>query len=181
MKKLPILLMLLIAIAVIPSCKLDPEKDTWEYYKEWREANNAWLEEQQSKTDENGKAYYTKVIPEFDANAYVLVHYFNDRSATAGNLSPLLTSTVDVKYIGRMYNKEAFDSSYLKTDSIYRTKLTSLISGWAITLMDMHVGDSCEVIIPYQQAYGSSSTGSILPYSHLVFNMKLVDIPKYEN
>ena len=51
--------------------------------------------------------------------------------------------------------------------------------------MQMHVGDSAQIVIPYQQAYGS--TGSmrngiyvIKPFSTLVFNLKLVDIPYYE-
>ena len=184
MKKLPIFLLGLIAVIAIHSCKLDPQEDTWEYYKEWRDANNAWLEEQQSKTDEDGNPYYKKVIPEFDQSAYVLMHYFNDRKKTEGNLSPLYSSTVDVKYIGRLYDDEPFDSSYLQTtygDSIYRVAgLSNVVEGWAIALMDMRVGDSCEVIIPYQSAYGNQIREAIAPYSHLKFNLKLVDIPGYE-
>jgi FKBP-type peptidyl-prolyl cis-trans isomerase FklB len=113
------------------------------------------------------------------------MHWFNDRSKTAGNLQPYYTSTVDVKYIGRLYNDEAFDSSYLLTetygDSIYRTKVTAVISGWTIALQEMHVGDSVEVIIPYQSAYGLSGSGTaVLPFSNLKFNIKLVDIPYWE-
>ena len=124
MRKLPIIFILLLA-AVIPSCKLDPVTDAWEYYKEWREGNQAWLEEQIAKKNDDGTPYYNKVTPEFDHNAYVLIRYLNDRSKTEGNLTPLTSSTVDVKYIGRTYDDVAFDSSYLRTspaDSIYRTK-----------------------------------------------------------
>ncbi|MDE6074493.1 MAG: FKBP-type peptidyl-prolyl cis-trans isomerase, partial [Muribaculaceae bacterium] len=49
-----------------------------------------------------------------------------------------------------------------------------------IALEKMHVGDSVEVIIPYQAGYGASSSGSILPYSTLRFGIKLVNIPYYE-
>lgn len=174
----------LIATIAIHSCKMDPEEDTWEYYEDWRNANNEWLEAQKSKTDAEGNFYYKTVIPEFDQSAYVLMHYFNDRTKTEGNLSPFYTSTVDVKYIGRLYNDEAFDSSYLQTtygDSIYRIRgLSSVIQGWAIALMDMRVGDSCEIIVPYQSGYGSQIRDAINPYSHLKFNIKLVDIPGYE-
>jgi FKBP-type peptidyl-prolyl cis-trans isomerase FklB len=44
----------------------------------------------------------------------------------------------------------------------------------------MHVGDSVEVVIPYQLGYGTTITGSIPPYSMLKFNMRLVDIPYYQ-
>lgn len=85
-----------------------------------------------------------------------------------------------VKYIGRFYNGTAFDSSYLQTDSIFETKLSSVVSGWQIALQNMHVGDSCEVVIPYQSAYGSTGYSSVPPYSNLVFHMKLKDIPDWE-
>ena len=101
---------------------------------------------------------------------------------TKDNLKPLLTSTVDVKYIGRLYNDVAFDSSFLRTtpaDSVFRTKLTGVIEGWQIALMNMHIGDSCEIVIPSDQAYGSSGSGSIYPYSALKFHVKLVGIPGY--
>lgn len=182
MRKLPIIFILLLA-AVIPSCKLDPVTDAWEYYKEWREGNQAWLNEQIAKTNDDGTPYYNKVIPEFDHNAYVLIRYLNDRSKTEGNLTPLTSSTVDMKYIGRTYDDVAFDSSYLSTtpaDSIYRTRVTDLIEGWTIALTNMRVGDSCEVIVPYQYAYGNVTYGSIKPYSNLIFHIKLVDIPGYE-
>ena len=44
----------------------------------------------------------------------------------------------------------------------------------------MNVGDSVEIIIPYNMGYGGSQTGIIKPYSTLIFNLKLVDIPYYE-
>lgn len=184
MKKLPFVAFLLIAIMILPACGLDPDTDRWEYYEDWRNANNAWLETQIALTDDDGSPYYERIVPDYDMNAYVLMRFLNDRSKTEGNLSPLYTSTVDVKYIGRTYDDAAFDSSYLLTesygDSIYRTKLADVISGWSIALMNMRVGDSCEVVIPYEQAYQNIGSGSILPYSNLKFNIKLVDIPGYE-
>lgn len=44
----------------------------------------------------------------------------------------------------------------------------------------MRVGDSAQVVIPYLEGYGVSGSGSILPFTTLVFNIKLVDIPAYE-
>lgn len=170
-----------IVIGILVSCHNDD--DNWENYKEWRNANAAWLERQADSTV-NGRQYYVTVRPEYDKGQYVLMHWFNDRNATQNNLQPYYTSTVDVKYIGYLYNGEPFDSSYLMTasygDSIFRTTLKSVISGWAIALQEMHVGDSVEVVIPYQSAYGISGYGNIDPYSNLRFCMKLVDIPAWE-
>ncbi len=182
MKKLPYILLLTLFIVGLTSCFGDGD-DNWDEYREWRETNENWLAEQALKKNTDGSDYYTKLVPVWDEKAYVLIHYFNNRKLTEGNLSPLYTSTVDVKYIGRLYNDEAFDSSYTQTtygDSIYRTKCNAVIAGWTIALEDMRVGDSCEVIIPYQQGYMASQVGVIPPYSCLKFNMKLVDIPYYE-
>ena len=44
----------------------------------------------------------------------------------------------------------------------------------------MHVGDTVQIIIPYDLAYGQSGSGSIPPYSALRFNMRLMDVPGYE-
>jgi FKBP-type peptidyl-prolyl cis-trans isomerase FklB len=179
MKKTLKALLLLPAMAMLTACSSD-DSDTWDDYAEWREANISWLEEQAALTDSKGQPIYTKVTPTWNSNAYVLMRWFNDTTANRDNLRPLLTSTVDVKYYGRLYNDQPFDSSYARTvpaDSIYRCQISSTIGGWIIAMERMHVGDSVEVLIPYQQAYGSQSSGSyILPYSALRFNIKLVDV-----
>ena len=177
MNKFPLLALFLL---VLSACKLDPVRDAWEYYEDWRNENNEWLAQQEARTNADGTPYYQKVTPEFDRNAYVLIHYFNDRKATEGNLSPLISSTADVKYKLLTCNGTAVDSTYLLTDSISRLQLTGCITGFQVALMAMNVGDSCEVVIPYQQAYGNTGNRSILPYSHLHYFMKLKDIYKYQ-
>lgn len=182
MKKLFIYLVGAISAACMISCGGDDET-TWEIYEQWRDANVSWLASQEARTNADGTPYYTKVVPDWDSQAYVLVKYFNDRSKTVGNLSPMYTSTVNVKYKGCLYTDEPFDSSYLMTtygDSIFQTRPSGVISGWAIALEDMRVGDTCEVLIPYEYGYGASGSGSIPPYSTLKFGIKLVDIDAYE-
>lgn len=181
MKKLLYLPAIFLTI-IATACNMDGD-NVWEDYRDWRETNEQWILDQASRTNDDGTPYYTKLVPTWDKDSYILIHYFNDRNETKDNLTPLFTSTVDVKYIGRLYNDEPFDSSYAYTqwgDSILRTTQANLIEGWAIALSDMHVGDSCEILVPYQQAYGSSESGIIKPYSALKFNLKLVDIPYYE-
>lgn len=177
MRKLPFLLLLAVISAIFISCSTT---DDTEKYADWRSKNAAWLNEQMNKKNADGTPYYTKLVADWDKQAYILIKYFNDTKLTENNLSPFYTSTVDVKYIGRTYDDVAFDSSYLFTspaDSIYRSQVQDFIGGWAIALVNMHVGDSCELIVPYQSAYGTAGTTNINPYSNLKFNVKLVGVP----
>ncbi len=181
MKKLSNILLAAIASLLLTSCFEDTE---WEKYEDWRNEQDEWLKSELAKRDESGASYYEAYTASFDKNAVIYMHFHNDREATKGNLMPLYTSTVDVKYHGRLYNDVAFDSSYLSTspaDSVTRFQTSGVITGWVVALLNMHVGDSATVIIPWNVGYGESGSGSaILPYSHLVFDMKLTDIYKYE-
>ncbi|MGM9846944.1 MAG: FKBP-type peptidyl-prolyl cis-trans isomerase [Muribaculaceae bacterium] len=182
MKKLLLFLLLLPLTTAFFSCS-DDEETTWEKYREWREANDEWLIEQSAREEIPGKAYYTRIVPDWNSGAFVLIRFLSDRELTKNNLSPLASSTVDVKYHGRTYDNEPFDSSYLRTepaDSIFRTKLANVVEGWRIALQYMHVGDSVEVIVPYNVGYGQYAAGTIKPYSHLIFGIKLVDIYSLE-
>lgn len=181
-RKFPLIALLLSLLMGMgaTSCLGDDSDDGGDY----RKANDKWWSEQASLIADDGTSYYTLVSAEWDPTAQVLVHWFNDRNATSGNLQPLYNSTVDVKYYGQLYDGTAFDSSYTNTspaDSIFRTQLgTNVISGWTIALTHMHVGDSCRIVVPYTQGYNSYKYGSIPAYSMLQFDIKLVDIPYYE-
>ena len=158
MKKLPIFLLICLLIGIV-ACK--ETEDYWTQYEQWRETNESWFIEQLGAKDEKGNPIYTKVVPSWDHSIYVLMKYYND-----------------VIYKGMLYDGTPFDSSYLRTDSIYRTQVKQNIKGWIIALEQMKVGDSCRVIIPQTLGYGAQYMSSlILPYTTLVFDMKLVDIP----
>ncbi len=182
MKKTSFIPLALLAVASA-ACNGDDMKSTWEEYTEWRESNNAWLAEQEARTNADGTPYFTRVVPKWNPNAYVLIHYFNDRSETEGNLSPLYTSTIDTRYFLHLYDGTPCDSSVLSTDpapGVYRVQLKSTVQGWGIALSDMRCGDTAEVVLPYGVAYGAQNLGTIPPYSNLRFNIRLVDIPYYE-
>lgn len=181
MKKLPLFIFVLICTC-LASCFKETTSN-WDRYADWRNANTAWLQEMSLKTNPDGTPYYKKVSHAWYQQAHVYMHYFNDTTLTRKNLSPLYTSTVDVKYIGHLYDGTPFDSSFLSTspaDSLLRTRVDKVIAGWTVALTDMHIGDSCEVLIPYEYAYGNTSNSVIKPYSVLQFAIKLVEIPGYE-
>ncbi len=178
MKRFPVyIISVVIALTALSACLKTDDDDK---YKDWRLENEQWYNTQKLNT-----SYYTVVQPTWNTGVDILMHWYNDRSLTAGNLKPLYTSTVDVKYHGALYDGTAFDSSYLRTspaDSIFRLQVNSnVIEGWAVALTNMRVGDSCRVVIPYNLGYGSYSRGTVIkPYSMLVFDMKLQQIYTYE-
>ena len=177
MKKIFLYIALAASALIITSCL---GKSVEDEYKNWRESNDEWFNQQKANT-----GYYSTITAPWDNTAQVLMHWFNDRTLTKDNLQPLLTSTVDVKYRGMTKDATPFDSSYLRTspaDSIFRYQLNSgVIEGWSVALTHMRVGDSCRVVIPYTLGYGSTSMSSvILPYTNLVFDIKLQDIYGYE-
>lgn len=181
MKKLLLFILVIPFVAYISSsCTEDETKTTWEEYAEWRTLNNDFLKKASSLTNPDGSAYYERINPSWNPGVYILIHYFNDRAETAGNLTPIFTSKVSVKYKGMLYNDTPFDSSYTQVDSLYKTGLSNVIAGWQIALQNMHVGDTCEVLIPYEAGYGATGSGVIPPFSTLKFGMKLVDINSYE-
>lgn len=176
MKKLLLIVALAIVGMVVGSCV---GSDTEDKYKDWRKANDAWFTQQMGNS-----AYYKTVTAPWDPNGKVLMHWYNDTMLTRDNLKPLFTSGVNVKYRGMLYDSTPFDSSYLSTspaDSVVSFKLNANIEGFALGVMQMHVGDSCRVVVPYAMGYGSYSRGTTLkPYSTLVFDIKLQDIYAYE-
>lgn len=182
MKK--ILAVILLAFMVCTLACTNSDKTTWENYTDWREANNAWIAEMQNRKDDQGNPYYKVVVPEWNTGSYILIHYFNDRAETEGNLTPLSNSTVDVRYQLHLYDDTPIDSSNNVTTTgvlgIYRAQISSLIPGWGVAMSEMRCGDTVEVLIPYQLGYGANSSGDLKPYSNLRFNIRLEDIYRYE-
>lgn len=179
MKKLLLFALLLCSSAAMTSC-LDDDNDN--PYGEWRESNDNWVAEQEALKNPDGTPYYTKVTASWNPNAYVLMHWHNDRSLTAGEITPISTSTTDIKYRLTNYQGLPCDSSYLRTspaDSIYRSQVNANVEGWVIGVTNMHVGDSVTMIIPYQWGYNATARGALLPYSTLVFDLKLKAVPGF--
>ncbi len=164
------------ALAVIGFTSCNDDDDINSEDREWLELNTNWYQEQLNRKNPDGTPYFSYVRPAWFPESNVLIHYFNDRSKTEGNLQPLLTSTVTVKYKGQLYDGTVFDSTATTgSDTVRSFQLSNLILGWKLALTQMHVGDSVEIIIPYPEGYGATSSSSIRAYSTLRFGMKLVE------
>lgn len=166
-------------ILLLPSCL----KDDTVSYNDWEKENTEYVESKANELDAQGQPVYTRLAPDWAPNAFTLVKWENDRALTAMNLRPLSNSVVNVKYDLSTIDGTRIGDSYSSTtygDSIYQTRPNQNILGFWNCVTNMNVGDSVTCIIPYVSGYGSTASGSIKPYSTLIYHIKLVSIPSYE-
>lgn len=156
------------------------EETTEEKYAEWRERNTQYVAEAMEKKNEDGTPYYEKIVPDWAPAAYVLIHWHNDRALTEKNLSPMDNSTVKMTYELFDIDGNKISDSFSNTDSVYTSRpLQNIVGMWA-AMTTMHVGDTATLVMPSQAAYGEMSNGAVLPYSTLVYNVKMKAITAYE-
>lgn len=149
-------------------------------YTDWRAANESYVTTAQDSLTDTGTALYAKVTPDWAPTAWVLMKWHNDRALTAGALSPRDNSTVDVIYSLRNVNGKLIDSSWARADSLYRTRPCNNIVGFWRALTEMHVGDHATVIVPWTAGYGAFGSGSVAPYTTLIFDIKLKAIRGFD-
>lgn len=177
-RKLPFACLCALSL-LLTSCFHDDD----DKYKEWRMQNQQYVVDMQNLR-ENGEPVYTTIRPDWAPGNFVLMRWHNDRALTEKNLVPLYNSTCRVKYKASTI-EEAIDSSYNLTtwgDSLYQCKPSgAIIPGFSLALQNMHIGDSCTVVIPYFMAYDYAMTSKIKkPFTTLIYDIKLVSIPAYE-
>lgn len=171
MKKLFFAILGLVAAGCILSSCLGSDVED---YQDWREQNDLWLD----TVDMSG---YDKVTATWAPYHEVYMKWYNDRSLTADSLSPLSTSTISVKYELEDIEGTLISTSYKTNgDSLYTAVVNNNIIGFQMAVMNMNVGDSVSVIMPYTAGYGRNAQGSIRPYTNLVYRIKLVSIPALE-
>lgn len=94
--------------------------------------------------------------------------------------SPTADSDCDVHYAGTLKDGSKFDSSYDR-GSPATFKPTQVIKGWTEALQLMREGDTWEVYIPYDLAYGERGSPPKIPgFAPLVFKMELIKVKNAE-
>lgn len=88
---------------------------------------------------------------------------------------PTADQHVKVNYRGTLIDGTEFDSSYSRNQPA-TFACNQVISGWTEALTMMPVGSKWMLYIPYELAYGDRETGSIQPFSTLVFEVELLSI-----
>lgn len=104
--------------------------------------------------------------------------------AKGTGVKPLITDTVYVHYTGKFIDGKVFDSSIGK-EPLKTAMNGGAVKGFLEALEMMEVGSKCEVVLPYDLAYGKQGmqnpySGEMMmePYKTLIFEMELVSIKK---
>ena len=173
-------LILPFTLLTLSSCLGDDDDSDFDL-DSWRAENATYITEAEAAT-ENGVKKYEKIVPKWDPATFVLMQWHH-RGNPVNKLKPLDNSTLDVKYLLTNVRGDTLDSSYALTangDSIFRCKPNEMITGFWAATTNMEIGDSVTAVIPYTSGYGVTGSGAILPYSTLIFNIKLVNIAAYD-
>lgn len=100
-----------------------------------------------------------------------------DRQRRKLEASPQPRSIVTVHYTGRLINGKQFDSSRRGAGTPVAFRVNELITGWQVALVNMHIGERWEIVIPADMGYGERGAGRDIPgHSTLVFELELLDI-----
>ena len=86
---------------------------------------------------------------------------------------PTLSSTVSVKYTGKLMNGTIFDS---RTSSPISFGLSQVIQGWQLGVPLIQKGGTIRLIVPSSLAYGCSAAGTVPADAVLFFEIQLLDV-----
>ncbi|NCP14347.1 MAG: FKBP-type peptidyl-prolyl cis-trans isomerase [Sphingomonadales bacterium] len=96
-------------------------------------------------------------------------------SYRASDRKPTVADDVTVHYEGRLLDGTVFDSSYQRgTPATF--PLGRLVKGWQLAIPQMGVGETIEIAIPADLAYGPVGRGPIPGNATLMFKVELIGI-----
>lgn len=88
---------------------------------------------------------------------------------------PVVTDTVTLHYAGKLVDGTEFDSSIARGEPA-TFPLNRLVKGWQVAVPNMGVGDTIEIVIPADMAYGPEGRGPIPGNATLLFTIELIAI-----
>lgn len=133
------------------------------------------LEDQANANQQAGQAYLTANAQQVGVLTTPSGLQYRVLRAGTG-VSPALSDRVQVHYRGQLIDGSEFDSSYARNEPA-RFPVEGLIPGWQEALQLMRVGDSWQLFVPAELAYGKRSPSPKIPSnSTLVFEMELLAI-----
>lgn len=90
--------------------------------------------------------------------------------------APTLRDQITIHYTGSFVDGAVFDSSVQRGEPA-TFPLSGLIRGWQVAIPYMGVGDTIEIAIPAEMAYGLQGRGPIPGGATLLFTIELFAIP----
>ena len=162
-------LALAIALLVLPSCFHDSSETT--DYTQWRQLNQTYIDSLETAMI-GGQPEYKKISPIWDKSFAILMRWHNEEE-NPSFVTPLSTSTCHVKYTLTNIAGDTLDSS----DS-FTCVPNNMITGFMAAITNMRVNDTVTAVIPYTAGYGIYGSGRVLPYSTLIFGIRLDSISR---
>ncbi len=183
-KKIYLFSLLLLALA-FASCSETTEVGK---YDNWRTRNEAFVDSlaniYATTPDKGGLGRVELITYPGSYIYYTEIEAANDVNSE----SPKYNDFVKVYYKGTNILGEYFDGNFTGDNPVINGddpsvgdssttvfQVNSVITGWTEILQKMKVGERWKVYIPWEYAYGSSGSGSVLGYSSLVFDITLLD------
>lgn len=156
---------LLTAIAIAISAPAMAQDDT---NPELEAARLAWMNDQQA-------ALHTRTA---DDGWYTLEGGIKFRRIAGDGTGPAPTvrDQITIHYTGSFTDGNVFDSSVQRGEPA-TFPLSGLIQGWQVAIPYMGVGDTVEIAIPAEMAYGLVGRGPIPGGATLMFEIELLAIP----
>ncbi|MDO5036432.1 MAG: FKBP-type peptidyl-prolyl cis-trans isomerase [Porphyromonas sp.] len=158
MKKIFSSLLLSLSLLMLASCDMSRPVEQSEYQKE----NEAYIAEIAKNSS------YTSI---YFLNEDQPIYYKVIQSAPASDNPeyPFQNSTVEMTLSGRLISGQIFQK-----EETMELAVSDLVKGMQIALQKMNVGDSWEVVLPWQYGYGRYSYRGLIPgFSTLIFDVKL--------
>lgn len=93
----------------------------------------------------------------------------------ASAAKPKVSDVVTVHYEGKLLDGTVFDSSFAR-GAPATFPLARLVKGWQIAIPNMGVGETIEIAIPADLAYGPEGRGPIPGGATLLFKVELIAI-----
>jgi len=144
------------------------------FQQEAMAARDAEAEQQAAANRAEGEAYLAENAEQ--EGVTVTESGLQYRELTSGNgATPGADDTVEVHYEGTLIDGTVFDSSYERGEPV-SFQVGQVIEGWQEALQLMEVGDTWEVVIPSDLAYGAQGQGPIGPHETLIFKVELLDV-----
>lgn len=162
-------MLMVLLLVVLPACFKDNDYNS--DYSEWRQQNQLYIDSIETAI-ENGEFAYTKVTPVWDNSFSIWMRWHNEEQNNSF-VTPLSTSTCHVKYTLTSVSGDTLDSS-----ASFTCVPNQMVTGFMAAITNMRVNDTVTAVIPYTAGYGAYGYGSILPFSTLVFGIRLDSISK---
>ncbi|HSP57090.1 MAG TPA: FKBP-type peptidyl-prolyl cis-trans isomerase [Halomonas sp.] len=144
------------------------------FQEEAATTREAETEAQSASNREAGEAYLAENAERDDVETTDSGLQYRELEAGDG-ATPEADSSVEVHYEGALTDGTVFDSSYERGEPV-SFRVDQVIEGWQEALQMMSVGDTWEIVIPAELAYGAQGQGPIGPHETLVFKVELLGV-----